>query len=382
MARLPDFQLETYFSRWEFNTKYNMCASDVESVSLRELLLLSSKEDIELWNSLGLGYTETFGSLKIREAIANTYDNISASDIITFAGAEEGIYVTMNCILNKNDHAIVITPNYQSSETLPRSICEVTGIGLDPNNNWNLDIQKIIDSIKPNTRLISINFPHNPTGKIISMDTFYDLISLARKKNIYIFNDEIYRLMERDVSKRLVQVSDIYEKGVSLNAMSKSYGMPGLRIGWVATKDHDLLDKMEKMKHYLSICNSAPSEILAIIALNSRKKILDRTYKIITKNLKILNKFFLEYEHLFDWKEPDGGCIGYPKYKGADGIDVFCEKLIKGESVLLLPSSVYISNILQSPKNHFRIGYGRENMSDALELVKNFINKNYSKLRV
>ena len=148
MARLPDFQLETYFSRWEFNTKYNMCASDVESVSLRELLLLSSKEDIELWNSLGLGYTETFGSLKIREAIANTYDNISASDIITFAGAEEGIYVTMNCILNKNDHAIVITPNYQSSETLPRSICEVTGIGLDPNNNWNLDIQKIIDELK------------------------------------------------------------------------------------------------------------------------------------------------------------------------------------------------------------------------------------------
>ena len=382
MSRLPDFQLETYFSRWEFNTKYNMCASDIESVSLRELLLLSSKEDKKLWDNLDFGYTETYGSLKIRKAIAETYDNTSSSDIITFAGAEEGIYVTMKCILNKNDHAIVITPNYQSSETLPRSICEVTGIGLNPNNNWDLDIQKIIDSIKPNTRLISINFPHNPTGKIISMDTLYDLISIAREKNIYLFNDEIYRLMERDSSKRLIQVSDLYEKGISLNAMSKSYGMPGLRIGWIASKDHDLLDKMEKMKHYLSICNSAPSEILAIIALNSRKNILDRTLKIVTKNLNILNKFFLEYENLFDWKEPDGGCVGYPKYKGEDGADVFCENLIKEESILLLPSSVYMSDILKSPENHFRIGYGRKNMPEALELVKKFIDNNYTKLRI
>ena len=379
MARLPDFQLETFFSRWEFNTKYNMCASNIESVSLEELLLLSNVEDKKLWTKLDLGYTETYGSLNIREAIADTYDNINSNDILTFAGGEEGIYVAMQCILNKNDHAIVITPNYQSSETLPKSICEVTGIGLNSDDNWNLDIQKIISAIKSNTRLISINFPNNPTGKIISMDTLYELINIAKKKDIYLFNDEIYRLMERDKSKRLIQVSDIYEKGISLNGMSKSYGMPGLRIGWIATKDHDLLDRMEKMKHYLSICNSAPSEILAIIALNSRKKILDRTNKIVTKNLKILNKFFLEYKYLFDWKEPDGGCIGYPRYKGPDGVDVFCEKLIKQESVLLLPSKVYTSDIVKSPKNHFRIGYGHVNMLKGLELIKKFINKNYNK---
>ena len=356
-----------------------MCASNIESVSLEELLLLSNVEDKKLWKKLDLGYTETYGSLNIREAIADTYDNINSNDILTFAGGEEGIYVAMQCILNKNDHAIVITPNYQSSETLPKSICEVTGIGLNSDDNWNLDIQKIISAIKSNTRLISINFPNNPTGKIISMDTLYELINIAKEKDIYLFNDEIYRLMERDKSKRLIQVSDIYEKGLSLNGMSKSYGMPGLRIGWIATKDHDLLDRMEKMKHYLSICNSAPSEILAIIALNSRKKILDRTNKIVTKNLKILNKFFLEYEYLFDWKEPDGGCIGYPRYKGPDGVDVFCEKLIKQESVLLLPSKVYTSDIVKSPKNHFRIGYGHVNMLKGLELIKKFINKNYNK---
>ena len=180
----------------------------------------------------------------------------------------------MKCILNISDHAIVITPNYQSAETLPNSICEVTAIALDPNNNWNLDITKIKDSIKSNTRLISINFPHNPTGKIISKDELNQIVSIARENGIYLFSDEIYRLMERDKSKRLDQISDIYEKGLSLNGMSKSYGMPGIRIGWISTKDHKLLDKMEKLKHYLSICNSAPSEILTTIALNSRNKIL------------------------------------------------------------------------------------------------------------
>ena len=184
--------------------------------------------------------------------------------------------------------------------------------------------------------------------------------------------------MERDKSKRLDQISDIYEKGLSLNGMSKSYGMPGIRIGWISTKDHKLLDKMEKLKHYLSICNSAPSEILTIIALNSRNQILDRTRKIINKNLEILNDFFLDYQELFEWKEPDGGCIGYPKYKGEDNVGKFCDRLVKEKSVLLLPSQVYSSNLIKSPKNHFRIGYGRINMPEVLRELKDFINKNYS----
>ena len=116
-------------------------------------------------------------------------------------------------------------------------------------------------------------------------------ILLLQKNDIYIFSDEIYRLMERDESKRLPQLSDIYEKGLSLNAMSKSYGMPGARIGWIASKDENLLSKMERMKHYLSICNSAPSEILSLIALNQKDRILKRTRKILRDNLELLNDF-------------------------------------------------------------------------------------------
>ncbi len=367
---LPDFKLETFFSKWEFNVKYHMCASDMETMSLRELLKLGTQEDRERWDNLTFKYIETFGTPELRYAITDTYKQLSPKNILAFAGAEEGIYTAMHCILQKEDHAIVITPNYQSSETIPNALCNVTGITLDEKNDWNLDLDKIQDAIQKNTRLISINFPHNPTGKVISIQTLNTLIEIARKHEIYLFSDEVYRLMERNKNIRLPQVADIYEKGLSLNVMSKAYGLPGLRIGWIATQDLELLEKMEKMKHYLSICNSSPSEFLAVIALKSGEKILARNRKIINENLKILNLFFHENSSLFEWKEPDGGCIGYPKYLGKEGVSVFCEQLIKKHSIMLLPASVYESKVGISPSNHFRIGYGRKKMNDGLDALK------------
>ena len=370
---LPDFKLETFFSKWEFNVKHHLCASDMETMSLRELLKLGTQEDRERWDNLTFKYIETFGTPELRSAIANTYKQLSSNNILAFAGAEEGIYTAMHCILKKEDHVIVITPNYQSSETIPNALCNVTGISLDEKNDWNLDLDKIQNAIQKNTRLISINFPHNPTGKVISIQTLNTLIEIARKHEIYLFSDEVYRLMERNKLIRLPQVADIYEKGLSLNVMSKAYGLPGLRIGWIATQDLELLEKMEKMKHYLSICNSSPSEFLAVIALKSRDKILARNRKIIDENLKMLNLFFHENTSLFDWKEPDGGCIGYPKYLGKEGVTVFCEQLIKKHSIMLLPASVYASEVEISPINHFRIGYGRKNMNDGLDALKTAI---------
>lgn len=366
MSFLPDFKLETFFSEWEFNAKYHMCASDMESMTLEELLNLGSDQDKENWNKLNFKYIETYGSPELRSAVAGSYDKLTSKNILAFAGAEEGLYVAMHCILNDDDHAIIITPNYQSAETIPASICQVSGISLDARNNWNLDLQKIKDAIRPNTRLISINFPHNPTGKVISKETLDDLIDIARERDIYLFSDEVYRLMERSEDIRLPQIADIYEKGLSLNVMSKSYGLPGLRIGWIASQDLKLLDKMEKMKHYLSICNSSPSEFLSVIALKSSAYILKRNRKIIKNNLKLLNPFFAQHKDLFEWNEPDGGCIGFPKYLGSEGVIKFCERLIKKHSIMLLPGSIYISAIGPSPSNHFRVGYGRIAMQDGL----------------
>ena len=246
---MRDFNLETYFSKWEWTAKYNMAASDVESLSVSELLAMSSSKDRKLFQDLWLGYTETFGHKELRYEISKTYKNASPDNILCFAGAEEGIYVAMRVLLQNNDHAIVVVPNYQSAETIPLDICEITGIPLDPDDNWSLDIDRVKMAIQNNTRLISINFPNNPTGAILKKGKFEELIRVCDKKGIYLFSDEVYRLMERDTSLRLPQAGDVYERALSLNVMSKAYGLPGLRIGWIMSNDKNILSKMERYKH-------------------------------------------------------------------------------------------------------------------------------------
>jgi aspartate/methionine/tyrosine aminotransferase len=356
---LPDFRLETYFSKWEFKARYNLCASDMESIGIAELVSYANADDRRAWDELRLGYTETWGAPALREAISTTYDNVDASDVLTFAGAEEGIFAAMQVLLAPDDHAIVVTPNYQAAETVPGSICEISGVPLDPNRGWALDLNLVENALRPNTKVISINFPHNPTGKVIDADTLESLVSLARERGIHVFSDEVYRLLERDDSLRIPQVADIYERGLSLNVMSKAYGLPGLRIGWIATRDRSLLERMERAKHYLSICNSAPSELLSIIALKARHGILHRNRGIIKDNLEMLAEFFQDYPDLFEWKIPDGGCIGYPRYLGNDGVESFCSDLVENAGVLLLPASIFQSTLNDTPGDRFRIGYGR-----------------------
>jgi len=375
MSALRPFALEVHFSKWEFTAKYHMCASDMQSMTLTELLSYADDADKRAWEQLHLGYTETLGRPSLREAIASTYESVSTADVLCFAGAQEGIYCAMRAILAPDDHVIAITPNYQSSESVPRSICQTTGVSLDPERNWDLDLDQVREAIQPNTRLISINFPNNPTGKVISHDALHELVAIARDHGIYIFNDEVYRQLERQPEATLPQIADIYERGLSLNVMSKAYGLPGLRIGWVACKDRQLLQRMERIKHYLSICNSAPSELLAEIALKSRERILKRCLDLIAHNLPLLSNFMNERSDLFEWYLPDGGCIGYPRYLGGDGVEEFAKQMVEESGVLLLPASVYSSDLLPTPADRFRIGYGRANLSEGLAAMRNHLAK-------
>ena len=365
-----DFALEVYFSRWEFKAKYHLTASDAQSLSLNDLLALASAEDRRQFDTLWLGYTETWGSPALRAAIAGTFDAITAEEVLTFAGAQEAVYVAMSVLLSAGDHAIVLTPNYQSAETVPLSICATSGVALDAANGWSLDLGALRKAIRPNTKLISINFPNNPTGRILPAEQFGALVSLCREHNLWLFSDEVYRLIERRPELRLPQAADAYEKGISLNVMSKAYGLPGLRIGWLGCADRDFLQRCERFKHYLSICNSAPSEVLARIALGARERILERNRALVAGNLAKLEQFFGDYPDLFEWTVPDGGCVGFPRYKGSEGVEVFAQRLVEETGVLLLPASIYRSELTPVPQDRFRIGYGRSNVGMGLEVLR------------
>ncbi|WP_085905748.1 aminotransferase class I/II-fold pyridoxal phosphate-dependent enzyme [Kiloniella majae] len=373
---MRNFSLETFFSDWEFKARYHMTASDIQSMTINELLAMASKEDREAFYDLPLSYTETFGHPLLRQEIANTYNGLTPEDILCFAGAEEGVYVAMRVLLEPGDHAIVVVPNYQAAETLPLDICEVTGVPLDPDDNWSLDMDALEEAIRPNTKLISINFPNNPTGAILKRSSFDRLIELCRAHDIYLFSDEVYRGVERDESLRLPHAADVYEKALSLNVMSKAYGLPGLRIGWIACQDRDLLKQMECYKHYLSICNSGPSEWLSIIALRAREQILATNRKLVKENANKLTKFFDEFPDLFDWQVPDGGCVGFPAYKGQGTTDDFCEDLINKSGVLLLPPRIYKSDLLPVTWNRFRVGFGRKNIDEGLAVFRAYLKSN------
>jgi aspartate/methionine/tyrosine aminotransferase len=370
---MRDFALEVYFSKWEFAAKYNLAGSDGENMTLAELLALAGPEDRAALESLSLGYTETFGAPALRAEIAQTYDTVGPQHLLCFAGAEEGIYVAMKVLLNPGDHAIVITPNYQAAETVPLSICEVTGVPLDIDRNWELDVDLLRAALRPNTKLISINFPNNPTGKIIPRAVFDAIVDICRSRGIWLFSDEVYRLIERDPALRLPQAVDAYERGVSLNVMSKAYGLAGLRIGWLACKDRAMLVRFEHSKHFLSICNSAPSEVLARIALKARQKILDRNRKVIRDNLTALDAFFADYAHLFDWREPDGGCVAFIRYKGQEGGEEFTRRLVEESGVLFLPSSIYRSELGPVPENCLRVGFGRSHVPKGFAELRNWL---------
>lgn len=282
----------------------------------------------------------------------------------------------MRVLLDKNDHAIVVVPNYQAAETIPMEICDVTGVALDPDDNWSLDMDQVRAAIRPNTKLISINFPNNPTGAILERSVFDALIETCRKHDIYLFSDEVYRMIERDPALRLPQAADVYEKALSLNVMSKVYGLPGLRIGWIACQDRGLLQKMERYKHYLSICNSAPSEWLAVIALRARETILATNRKLVSDNAVKLTSFFGEFPDLFEWRQPDGGCVGFPAYTGPGTTDDFCEDLVKKSGVLLLPPKIYHSELLPVRWNRFRIGFGRRGIDEGLAAFRAYLKAN------
>ncbi|AWS43892.1 aminotransferase class I/II-fold pyridoxal phosphate-dependent enzyme [Streptosporangium sp. 'caverna'] len=366
MTRLPDFRLETYFSRWEFTARHHLTASDAQTMTLTELLALADDQDRAAFENLSLGYTETYGDPALREAIAQSYERADAADVICFAGAEEALYLAMNVLLDAGDHAVVVTPNYQAAETVPLALCEVTGVALDPDRDWALDLDQIKAAIRPNTRVVSVNFPNNPTGKIIDVADFAELARLCDEHGIHLFSDEVYRGLERDPARTLPQAADLSERALSLNVTSKSLGLPGLRIGWITCRDRDLLSRLERAKHYTTICNSAPSEVLARIAIKARETILDRNRALISANLPAFDAFFAEFADAFEWRAPDGGCVAYPRYLGPEGVERLCTRLVEESGVLLLPAGIYRSELTPTPTDRFRIGIGRANPEEGL----------------
>lgn len=372
--QITPFRIEEYMGQYEFRAKYLLSSSDAESQSIEELLALEPGAH-DAFMKHWCGYTESPGAPWLREVLAEIYEEIDREQLIVVSAAEEAIFLFYHALLTANDHAIVETPCYESALTLPLSTgAAVSRWQRKAENGWAHDLGALESLIRPNTRAIYINTPHNPTGLVMPLKVFRGVLELAARHDIYVFCDEVYRELEHDAALRLPAGCDLYERAVSLSSVSKTYGLPGLRLGWLASQDTAFLQKIISLKHYTTICASAPSEFLTALAFRHRQKLIERNLGMVLPNLRELSAFFQMHADTFEWTEPNSATLGFARFKPQESADAFCEQVVREASVLLLPGSVF-----DEPR-YIRFGYGRRNMKESLRQLESWLTANPQKL--
>ncbi|GLI60467.1 hypothetical protein VaNZ11_002625 [Volvox africanus] len=384
---LPAFRLERYFSKWEFKAPYLLCCSDCEPVLLPELLNLMDPDSRTRWENLQLGYGETRGLPALVDEICTLYESVRPDGVIVGA-PQECIYLAMLALLKPGDHVVVTYPGYQSLFQVADSLgclVDLWEVELGEDGSATFPVDRFQALLRPTTRLAVVNFPHNPTGVLPSQADWSLMVDACRGVGCYLFSDEMYRLLEFDPEARLPSAVDVYDKAITLSGLSKAFGLPGLRIGWLAVQPpcYPILSRVAELKDYTTICNAVPSEALALAALRARETLLRRNLEILTANLRAVGAFMGEFRHVIRYCPPAAGSVAFPRLlaasaAGGDGggesVEVFCERLVTECGVLLLPASVY-SHELSAARGHFRIGLGRQDLPACLEVLRGFLKR-------
>ncbi|NBB91355.1 MAG: aminotransferase class I/II-fold pyridoxal phosphate-dependent enzyme [Spirochaetes bacterium] len=384
MRDLPAFELERYFARHEFSVTYQLSASDCEPLSPRDLLPPGGGPRLEEFLDSALGYTESAGNPALRQQIATYYETVGTENLLVSA-PEEAIFLLMNALLGPGDHVVVMSPAYQSLLALPHALgAAVSEWGVrERDGGWELDPDELRGLLRPETRLIVANLPHNPTGLLPDSETLEAIISVARKHGVHLFSDEMYRGLEygdapgatprpsataeaavTDWSAatpwRLPAVCDRYEKGISLWGLSKSFGLPGLRIGWLATQDEELLQRAAALKDYTTICNSAASEWLAQVALDQGEALMRTNRERIGAHAELVAARLAADESPIAFLPGRGGSTILPRFTDGRSSRAFADELRVAADVLLIPGPLF-----KMPDSYFRLGLGRADFSVA-----------------
>ena len=372
--QIKPFRIEHYFGKYEFTAKYLLSSSDAESRTIQDVLDLEPGAHERLLGTW-CGYTESMGAPSLRNTIAGIYRDIVPEQTFVVSSAEEGILLVHRGLLQPGDHFIIETPCFESALELARNTgAEVSEWRRRADENWAHDVKALEALIRPNTRMIYICTPHNPTGLLMPRPVLDEVVELCRDCNIILFCDEVFRELEHDPATRLPAACELYDNAVSLGSMSKTYGLPGLRLGWLVSRNPDLLRQCLEHRFYTTICNSAPSEVLCDVALRHRQALIDRNLDIVRHNIPLLEVFFCQHADIFEWVKPDASPMTFPRFKPKQSVAQFCDDLVRTSGVMLLPGTVY------DEPHHIRFGYGRRNMPEALSKLDAYLESNRKQL--
>lgn len=373
----PDYRLSRFQREHRERVRYFLGGTTPDPVSLQELLSMADADDRQRWQGFSLGFASDQGDDELRDIIAADYPGLKPENIITFAGAQEAITATYQALLNPGDRVVAITPVYEPL-SISASLCQadVSHVALAFNETaketgddagWSLHVDDWLETCRPGTRLAAINFPHNPTGAMLSELQLQMMVDHCRQQDTWLFSDEVFRGLEHEGVKKLPAVASLYDKGISLGVMSKAYGLGGVRIGWIACQDSALIERLIEIKQFLSICNSRADEVLAQIALKNRDRLLARSRSIIQANMARVQSSVERLENALHWIPPLAGCAAFPAVKQQAAGD-FVETLLDNTGLLLVPADCFMSD-----QQHVRLGLGSLRFDYAFTRLLNFL---------
>ncbi len=333
--------------------RYNLAESSVRDLPFNEL-------NIDLSNIV-LAYPEHRGSVPLRSLILENSTDFTIDDVLVTTGAAMALFMISTTLLSKNDHIVVIRPNYATNLETPRAIgCEMTVVDLDFNQNFDLDTEGVLRAIKSNTKLISLTNPHNPTGKLYAPETIKVIIEIAEAKGCYVLVDETYRDLNFQ-TPLLPYTASLSEKVISVCSLSKAFGAPGIRIGWLICRDKALINTLLAAKEQMILGNAIIEEAIAEHLLAQKTTFLAPIHAHIRENFSFMKSWMSEQSYL-EWVEPQAGVVSFPRLKEGFTYDSFSD--FQNTLYHDYQTVVGYGHWFEQSERYFRIGFGYPSKED------------------
>lgn len=361
--QIAPFETEHFYAKYEFNTPYQLCNSDCETVSVGTLLDMADMS-LEQFGLETMGYTESQGNPYLRELIAGAYGALQPEDVMMLGTPVEGIYLTARALLEPGDEVIVLTPAYDALINLFEHVVGAQNVKRwtfhPTEDTWQLSLDDLRTLLTDRTKMIVVNFPHNPTGYLPSVAMQKELAQLVEARDLWLFYDEMYFGLVHSGTPPIPSMADVTKKAIVLSGLSKTYGLPGLRTGWLVVQDEATREHFMNWKFYTSICPPAPSEFLAVAAMRVWEELRDKNIAQVEQNLALAESFFARWPDLFTWRRPMAGSTALVGYN-VPSVTAVSEQLANEAGVLIHPGTT-----LGSGDQHMRMGFGRAAFAEAL----------------
>lgn len=367
---IKEFLVEKWMNEYENDAIYNLGETCADSLSLNQLfeLMGNGEELLDKIVNTRLTYGHIFGAPKLKEYIAEIYENVSTDNIVTTNGAIGANFLSLYSLVEPGDEVISVMPTYQQMYSIPESFgADVKILRLKPEDNFLPNLDELRSLVTKKTKVICINNPNNPTGSLMDKDILNEIVEIAKSVDCYILSDEVYKGLYQEKDAEIPSIVNLYDKGISTGSMSKVYSLAGLRLGWIVAST-EIMEKIAIRRDYTTISCGILDEMIATYVLKNRDKLLVKNHLLVKKNLEILDQW-VKKEDRVSYVKPKAGTTAFIKYDLDIPSEDFCKNLIKETGVLTVAGSCF------DMEGYFRVGYAfdKDHLATGLEKISEYM---------